>query len=244
VTEPAGTRSATPASPSPDDRDGGADGPRPAPDDGQSRLVDRVADFVEDAVGAVTAGATEVARSAVDRYQERPGVRARRLRRRGRRPLANLYQVHPEARSAAPRELGLRTVDVDRIHGTAVGGPVQRGSDFLPLRPFRSRNWESRWQRLRQANDRLVALPPIDVVRFGDDYWVVDGHNRVASALYNGQVGIDANVVELVPPGRGPSERPGNLAAALTGSRSIRTAGKGRKVATIDDDLDPTGGPG
>jgi hypothetical protein len=140
--------------------------------------------------------------------------------------------------------LGLRTIDVDRIRGTAVGGPVQRGSDFLPLRPFRSRNWESRWQRLRQANDRLVALPPIDVVRYAGDYWVLDGHNRVASALYNGQVGIDANVVELVPPGHAPSEKSGNLAAALTGSRSIRTAGKGRKVASIDDDLDPTVDPG
>jgi hypothetical protein len=236
VTEPDRSKPPKPASAPSDD---GSDAPA-----GQPRLVERVADLVEDAVGAVAAGATDVARSAVDRWEERPAVRARRLRRRGRKPLPNLYQVHPEAKAAAPRELGLRTVDVDRIQGTAVGGPVQRGSDFLPLRPFRSRNWEARWQRLRQANDRLVALPPIDVLRYGDDYWVLDGHNRVASALYNNQVGIDANVIELVPPGRGPSERPAHLAAALTGSRSIRTAGEGRKVATIDDDLDPTGEPG
>ena len=115
-------------------------------------------------------------------------------------PLPYLYEVHPEARLARPVQVGLRTIDVADIAGTAVGGD-QRGGDFLPLRPFRGQNWTGRWQRLRKAQDRLAILPPIDVVKYAGRYWVVDGHNRVALALYDGQVGIDANIVELVPPG-------------------------------------------
>jgi len=190
--------------------------------------------------GHVVGGAIDVARSTARRWDERPGARVRRVRRMGHEPLPYLYDVSPEARTANPRELGIRTIDVDDIAGTAVGGVTERGGDFLPLKPFRSLNWQARWDRIRQANDRLAILPPIDVLRYGDRYWVLDGHNRVAAALYNGQVGVDANVVEMVPPGEAPSERPGNLAAVLSGSRALRTAGEGHKVGDLahEDEID------
>jgi hypothetical protein len=192
-----------------------------APSD-STGIVGRVADAVEDA-----------ARAAVRRWEERPGARVRRVRRAGRRPLPVLREVHPEERAAAPRELGVQTIDVDRIAGTAAGTAVLRGGDFLPVRQFRSKNWNARWQRLRQASDRLTVLPPIDVLKYGDDYWVVDGHNRVASALYGGQLQIDANVTEMIPPGGRPSERPATLAPVLTGSQALRTAGRGERVGQL-----------
>ena len=117
--------------------------------------------------------------------------------------------------------------------GTAAGTAVPRGGDFLPVRKFRTRNFQARWQRLRQAIDRLTVLPPIDVLKYGDAYWVIDGHNRVAAALYAGQLEIDANVTELIPPGQRPSERPATLAAVLTGSQALRTAGRGRRVGAL-----------
>jgi len=197
---------------------------------------DRVADVVEDVVG----DALEVARSAARHWEELPGARVRRIRRAGRQPLPELYRVHPEARTALPRELGVQTIDVDRILGTAVGSTVERGGDFLPRRPFRTRNWQARWQRIRQANDRLAILPPIDVFRYGDGYWVRDGHNRVAAAKYGGQVQTDANVVELLSRGEASTQRAENLAPVLTGSRALRTAGAGRRVGdlTHDDRID------
>jgi hypothetical protein len=197
--------------------------------------VDVVRDRAGDAVDVVRDRAVDVAQDAARRWEERAGARVRRVRRLGATPLPYLYDVHPEARRASPRELGLKTIGVDEIAGTAVGGAVQRGGDFLPLRPFRSQNWSARWQRLRQAADRLAILPPIDVVRYADRYWVVDGHNRVALALYTGQVGIDANVVELVPPGERPSERSGSLAAVLQGSRALRNAGEGHRASEFDE---------
>ena len=188
------------------------------------RVVSAIDDAVHSAAGAIE-GVADAARDATSRGLEaRPGGRVRAVRRRGHKPLKMLYEDHPEARRATPHEVGLQTIDVADIAGTAVGGARQRGGDFLPLKPFRSGNWRARWQRLRSAADRLAILPPIDIVRFGDRYWVLDGHNRVASALYGGQLSIDANVTDLRLPGESRSEPPTSLAAQVADHRDLRAA--------------------
>ncbi|MEA2519103.1 MAG: hypothetical protein QOF49_1183, partial [Chloroflexota bacterium] len=155
-----------------------AGGPATAPS-----LARRVASAIGDAADHVETAASavgSVVEAAARRLDERPGARVRRVRRLGRTPLRYLYDVHPDARSRTPRELGIQTIDVADIAGTAVGGGQQRGGDFLPLKAFRTANWAARWQRLGRAIDTLAVLPPIDVLRYDDTYWVVDGHNRVA----------------------------------------------------------------
>src|SRR5205085_1723310 len=122
------------------------------------------------------------------------------------------------------RALGIQTIDVADIAGTAVGGAQQRGGDFLPLKPFRSGNWAGRWQRLGRAADQLTILPPIDVVRADGRYWVVDGHNRVALALYTGQASIDADVIDLVDPSAPRAEPPESFASLAEDSRELRAA--------------------
>jgi hypothetical protein len=179
-------------------------------------------DPIADRVGQAVTG---VERS----WQERPGARVRRVRRMASEPLTYLYDVHPEARYARPVEVGLRTIEIDEIGGTAVGGGAQRGGDFLPLKASRTTNWAARWQRLRKAHDSLAVLPPIDVFKYGDRYWVVDGHNRVALALYGGQLAIDANVVELVPLGERRTEPITSLAPSVAASRAVRAAGSGQR---------------
>ena len=217
--------------------------PAPADEEDERGRLGRVGDLLEDAVGAVVGGASTVVGGAVDlaqgaarRWDERPASRVRQVRRRARLPLPYLYDVHPEARRASPRELGLKTIDVADIAGTAVGGAVQRGGDFLPLKPFRSLNWNARWQRLRLAAERLAILPPIDVLLYRGKDWVLDGHNRVALALYDGQVSIDANVVELVAPGERPSERASVLAPVLEGRLALRAAGEGHRPGSFEGD--------
>ncbi|MDQ2965040.1 MAG: hypothetical protein M3R57_04270 [Chloroflexota bacterium] len=214
--------------------------PRPEPSAGRqvAETIETVAEKVESVVGGVVDGASDAVEGAVHavqaaarRWDERPGARVRRLRRLSRTPLPYLYDRHPEARRAVPRELGVRPIETDEIIGTAVGGATQRGSDFLPLKPFRSQNWIQRWQRIRDAMSRMEVLPPIDVLRYGDACWVLDGHNRVAAAKYGGQVEIDANVVELIPPGGRASERPASLAHVLTGTRALRAAGQGGRAS-------------
>jgi hypothetical protein len=179
---------------------------------GAATAAEPLVDGVTNAIGAAMAGLREL-----------PGVRVRRVRRLGRRVLPSLDERYPQARRARPVEVGMLTVPVDQIRGTAVGGGDQRGGDFLPLRPFRGRNWAGRWQRLRRAHEALANLPAIDVVKYGDGYWVIDGHNRVALALYTGQQDIDASVVELVPPGGHRSEPIGTLAGVVEAARPVRS---------------------
>lgn len=177
------------------------------------RLVDSVKDGVSAAVGSVVSGLRDL---------ELPGARVRRVRRLGHQPLPSLWGLHPEASQAHPLDIGLRSIEVDAIRGTAVAGGDQRGGDFLPLKAFRGSNWAGRWNRLRQANERLESLPPIDVVKYDGGYWVTDGHNRVALAKYVGQDVIDASVVELVPPGARRTEPLGELGPILEANRAGR----------------------
>jgi hypothetical protein len=174
------------------------------------------------AVARPVGGTISAARAVIDRAGQAltPSgtTRVRRLRRLARKPLPLLYDVHPEARRALPHPLGLRTIPVAEIAGSAVE-PPQRGGDFLPLLGMRTRDWAARWRRLGRANERLAYLPPIEVVRFGDRYWVMDGHNRVALALYGDQPEIDANVVDLHLPGDQP-EHAGALAPLLEEARA------------------------
>ncbi len=147
----------------------------------------------------------------------------RSLTRHAPQPLPNLFDQHPEARFAPRRELGLETIPVSRIRGTAVEGPTQRGRDFKPLPFLRGANWRGRWQRLKAASDRLAILPPIDVVETADGYWVVDGHNRVALALANGQADMDASVTHLRLPGEDAAEAPSaSLESVLEDSAALR----------------------
>ncbi|HET7684984.1 MAG TPA: hypothetical protein VFM19_01090 [Candidatus Limnocylindria bacterium] len=158
----------------------------------------------------------------------------RRLRSLGRpRILPSLYDLHPHAATATRRPLGMRVVPIDRIVGTA-RHPSQNTDDFLPLPQLRGGNWRGRWQRLNRAMQQLVTLPPVDLLRVGRDYWVVDGHNRVAAARQNGVVGIDADVVELLLPGVEASTRPPHsVAGSMSGADELRQAASGRHTRTV-----------
>ena len=197
-----------------------------------------VASAVADAAAPVISAMGSLAAGARRIIDERPGARVRRVNRMGRQPLANLWDVHPEAYRATPRDYGFHAVPVDAIAGTAVEGAPQRGGDFLPLKDRRSEDWKSRWQRIRNAIDSLANLPPIELVKYDDSYWVLDGHNRVAAALYNGQPEIDAVVRELRRPGkasRGPTPL---IAGVVEDSIDLRNAGTGRRTRTTERPTD------
>lgn len=191
-------------------------------------VAEPFADHIVSPVAGAIGGMIDAAGAA---WALRESVIERRLKRQARVPLLNLYEAYPEARLASPRELGLRFVPVEEILGTAVAGIAQRGGDFLPLKPFRGENWAGRWQRIRIANERLQPLPPVDLIKFGGEYWVVDGHNRVAATLYANGVGLDAMVTELVPLDGRTSERPTNLLPYFGEGGALRAAASGRRPA-------------
>lgn len=90
------------------------------------------------------------------------------------------------------RDLGLHTIPLDHIVGS-----VDRGSDFD--RWFRPRAAVSRqrWERIDQVLRQGESVPPIDVYKIGDLYFVRDGHHRVSVAHALRLRTIEAHVVEV-----------------------------------------------
>ena len=147
--------------------------------------------------------------------------------------LPSLYERHAEASRAPRRPIGIRSVPLDKIVGT-MRHPSQNTADFLPLPRLRGQNWRARWQRILRATDRLATLPPVDLVQVGDEYYVGDGHNRVAAARHAGAVEIDADVTQLLVPG---VTRPAPLsfdAGSLYGADEVRQAAGGRLSRTVE----------
>lgn len=86
---------------------------------------------------------------------------------------------------------GMREVPVDQIVGS-----VDRFRDFdrrfLPKR----RNTANRWKSIDRAYHQDIILPPIQLYKVGDIYFVKDGNHRVSVAREHGVAYIDAEVIE------------------------------------------------
>jgi hypothetical protein len=91
------------------------------------------------------------------------------------------------------RQLGLQTIPLDTIVGTA----EQRRDFDRHFRPATSRVRE-RWEQLALAQRRGAAIPPIEVYRVGGLHFVSDGHHRVSIAAATGQQTIDAYVTDIL----------------------------------------------
>jgi hypothetical protein len=150
-----------------------------------------------------------------------------------RNVLPSLYERHPDAARAPQRRIGLRSVALDAIVGT-MRHPSQNTADFLPLPKLRGENWRARWQRITRATDLLTMLPPVDLVQVGEEYYVADGHNRVAAARRNGAVEIDADVTQLLVPGVSRPEQGAFDASSLYGAGEVRQAATGRLTRTLE----------
>lgn len=92
--------------------------------------------------------------------------------------------------AANARDLGIRSVQLDDIRGTE-NRDAEFDADFLPLQE----HVEHRWVSVASAMMRGVPLPPIELIRAGETYFVRDGHHRVSVARAQGQKMIEAHVI-------------------------------------------------
>lgn len=90
---------------------------------------------------------------------------------------------------------GLSEVPVEKIRGS-VGRYRDFDGAFLP----RQRQTRERWERVDQAYLADVRLPPVELFRIGEVYFVRDGNHRVSVARQQGQAYIDAFVTEIATP--------------------------------------------
>jgi hypothetical protein len=128
--------------------------------------------------------------------------------------LFSLREVSATVEVGAQRHAGVRTVKIDRIRGSQ-GRCKDFDRDFNPLQDHTA----SRWKNIARARDQGKALPPVNLVKVGDVYFVLDGHHRVSVARANGQVDIEANVTEWDVQGTLPWEK---AVGAANGSGVVR----------------------
>ncbi len=91
------------------------------------------------------------------------------------------------------RAAGLAVVPLDAIVGT-----VDRERDFdRSFRPTSGRV-RSRWEHIAAAMRRGESMPPVELLRIGEIYFVRDGHHRVSVARALDRTNIDAQVTEVI----------------------------------------------
>ena len=104
-----------------------------------------------------------------------------------------------EVRKALPLygqfDLGMREIPIDNIIGS-----VNRSQDFDRAFLPRENHIRSRWVNIDKARLEEVELPPIEVYKIGEVYFVIDGNHRVSVARERGQMFIDAHVTEIKVP--------------------------------------------
>jgi len=90
---------------------------------------------------------------------------------------------------------GIQEIPVDKIVGTAAS--AAKAGDFDPGFLPATRRLRDRWTRVYTAMVEGGELPPIDVYRVGDGYYVIDGHHRVSVARSLDRPVINARVVDV-----------------------------------------------
>ncbi|GJM41606.1 MAG: universal stress protein UspA [Ardenticatenaceae bacterium] len=79
----------------------------------------------------------------------------------------------------------------------AIVGSVGRYQDFTRAFWPKNDNAEERWVRVKTAVNDMVGMPPIDVYKVGEVYFVIDGNHRVSIARQLGSDSITARVTEV-----------------------------------------------
>ncbi len=87
--------------------------------------------------------------------------------------------------------MGTFTVPLSQINGSE-----SRTNDFD--RSFHPKNNRTigRWTSIARAHEAGIPLPPVELIKVGENYFVRDGHHRISVAHAFGEQFIEAEVTE------------------------------------------------
>ncbi|OJX38829.1 MAG: hypothetical protein BGO78_11440 [Chloroflexi bacterium 44-23] len=106
--------------------------------------------------------------------------------------LLSYDEVLKRLRVEGQTDRGRAEIPLDKIVGS-VGRYTDFTRDFLPRRESDL----GRWATVKMATESMTGVPPIDVYKIGDVYFVRDGNHRVSIARMNKQEYIEGNVTEV-----------------------------------------------
>jgi hypothetical protein len=109
--------------------------------------------------------------------------------------LMSFEDIRARLRLSEESYKGLQNVEIDKIVGS-VGRYRDFTLNFLP----KSSKMQERWSRIYAQANSMAGLPPIEVYKVGDVYFVRDGNHRVSVARQLKAKTIEAHVTELRTP--------------------------------------------
>lgn len=133
------------------------------------------------------------AREDFRRARQRAAMEDLLARWQGKSPnLLSFEEVRRKLRATDMAERGLQEIPLAAIIGTT-GRYAEFTRTFLPRQGVD----EERWAGVKQAVTEAAGLPPIQVYKIGDAYFVRDGHHRISVARELGAESISAYVTEV-----------------------------------------------
>jgi hypothetical protein len=149
----------------------------------------------------------------------------------------NELLAYEEVRRQLPltgqRDVGMREIPLDKIVGS-VGRYRDFDRAFLPTQKTTSQ----RWINVDKARLQDVELPPIEVYKLGEVYFVKDGNHRVSVARERNQLFIDAYVTEVdVPIVLTPDMRLDDVVAKREYAQFLQTTGLNHILPEADLEL-------
>lgn len=106
--------------------------------------------------------------------------------------LLSLDTLIKRFRIIGQRSLGTQTVAIEQIVGSA-GRTEDFDRGFMPKRDLT----QNRLVSVLKAMYQDIALPPVELRKVRDVYFVIDGHHRISAARLRGQQFIEAVVTEV-----------------------------------------------
>jgi uncharacterized ParB-like nuclease family protein len=92
------------------------------------------------------------------------------------------------------RDIGLGEVPLEKIVGS-----VGRYHDFDSQFRLKKEHESSKFKRIRETMQMNKVLPPVDLYKIKEEYYVLDGNHRVAASRELGRQTVDAHIVEYLP---------------------------------------------
>ncbi len=115
-------------------------------------------------------------------------------RMRGRR--SDLLSYDEVRQILHAQEMGVRP-KLEEVPLDKIVGSVGRYRDFNNIFLPRNEALQERWARVDAAREGLVGLPPVELLKVGDLYFVKDGNHRVSVARAHDEKSIEAYVTPV-----------------------------------------------
>lgn len=109
--------------------------------------------------------------------------------------LLPFYDVREHMPIKGQHYIGLQQVPIERIVGS-----LGRYRDFDRVFLPKQSHTRNRWINIDRAHYEDVILPPVELIKMGEIYFVKDGNHRVSVAREWEQEFIDAYVTEIIIP--------------------------------------------